>query len=207
MKLLLKHIKWITGLLVAVLILLLIIAVWRGNLSFIIKMIILPVVALIAIFLAIGSIEYRKKNSEKKVLRAVKNELEYNLQILGHNQDILDNELNLIEDNKFSDSPKRNKLIYEPLIPLKVGFWELIIIDLFPDEIKKSEIFIKIRDIDMKANKINGLIKSRENYKNNNIEDHEISSTVKRYDRMLLEDIEKLRKSLMKLGMQIYKLC
>lgn len=148
-----------------------------------------------------------KKNSEKKVLRAVKNELEYNLQILGHNQDILDNELNLIEDNKFSDSPKRNKLIYEPLIPLKVGFWELIIIDLFPDEIKKSEIFIKIRDIDMKANKINGLIKSRENYKNNNIEDHEISSTVKRYDRMLLEDIEKLRKSLMKLGMQIYKLC
>lgn len=66
MKLLLKHIKWITGLLVAVLILLLIIAVWRGNLSFIIKMIILPVVALIAIFLAIGSIEYRKKKFREK---------------------------------------------------------------------------------------------------------------------------------------------
>ena len=207
MKLLLRHIKWITGLLVAVLIILLFIAILRGDLNAIVRIIIVPVVALIAILTSMGWREYNKKNSEKKVLRAVKNELEYNLQILGHNQDILDSELNLIEDNKFSDSPKRNKLVYEPLIPLKVGFWELIIIDLFPDEIKKSELFVKIRDIDMKANKINEQIKSRENYKNANIEAHDISSTVKRYDRMILGDIESLRKSLMKLGMQIYKLC
>ena len=207
MKWQLKYIKWITGLLIAVLIVLLIIAIWRGDLNSIIRIIIVPVVALIAILTGLGLREYSKKNSEKRVLRAVKNELEYNLQILGHNQDILDDELKLIEENKFSDSPKRNKLVYEPLIPLKVGFWNLIIIDLFPDEIKKSEIFVKIRDIDMKANKINEQIKSREYYKNANIEAYDISSSVKRYDRMILEDIESLRRSLMKLGMQIYKLC
>ena len=65
---------------------------------------------------------------------------------------------------RFSEAPKRNKLILEPLLPLKTGFWEIIIVDLFPDEIKKSELFVKIRDIDMLANKINEHIKSRQNY-------------------------------------------
>lgn len=207
MKSLLKHVKWIIGILIAVLIILSVITIWRGEFNATIGIVIVLLTAVIVLLTAWGSMEFKKKNNEKKVLRAVKNELEYNLQILGHNQDILDKELNLIEDNKFSDSPKRNKLVYEPLMPLKVGFWELIIIDLFPDEIKKSELFVKIRDIDMKANKINEYIKSRENYKNANIEAYDISSKVKRYDRMLLEDIEKLRKALMKLGMQIYKLC
>ncbi len=207
MKWPLKNIKWITGILIVVVIALLVIAIGRGEFNAIIRIVVVLLIVAIAILSALSSIEYNKKNSEKKVLRAVKNELEYNLQILGHNQDILDKELNLIEDNKFSESPKMNRLVYEPLIPLKVGFWNLIIIDLFPDEIKKSELFVKIRDIDMKANKINEFIKSRENYKNANIEAYDISSKVKRYDRMLLEDIEKLRKSLMKLGMQIYKLC
>jgi len=190
MESLLKHVKWIIGILIAVLIILSVITIWRGEFNATIGVVIVLLTAVIVLLTAWASMEFKKKNNEKKVLRAVKNELEYNLQILGHNQDILDKELNLIEDNKFSDSPKRNKLVYEPLMPLKVGFWEIIIVDLFPDEIKKSELFVKIRDIDMKANKINEYIKSRE-----------------RYDRMLLEDIEKLRKALMKLGMQIYKLC
>jgi hypothetical protein len=148
-----------------------------------------------------------KKKNEKKALVAVKNELEYNLQILGYNQNIIDEELELIEDNKFSESPKRNKLILKPLLPLKTGFWDIILVDIFPDEVKKSELLVKIRDIDMNANKINEQIKSRENYKNFNIEAHDISSTIKRYDRMLQENFEELRGSLMKLGMQIYKLC
>lgn len=207
MKWPLKHIKWIIGILIALLIILIIIAVWSAEFNTLIQIVLVPLAAFIIILTVFSWMEYKKRNSEKRVLRAVKNELEYNLQILGHNQDILDKELNLIEDNKFSDSPKRNKLVYEPLIPLKVGFWDLIIFDLFPDEIKKSELFVKIRDIDMRANKINQHIKSRENYKNANIEAYDISSTVKRYDRMLLEDIQKLRNSLMKLGMQIYKLC
>ncbi len=207
MKWPLKHIKWIISILIALLVILLVIAAWRVEFGDIIRILIIPLAAVIVILTVFGLMEFKKRNAEKRVLRAVKNELEYNLQILGYNQDILDKELNLIEDNKFSDSPKRNKLVYEPLIPLKVGFWDLIIVDLFPEEIKKSELFVKIRDIDMKANKINQYIKSRENYKNVNIEAHEISSTVKRYDRMLLEDIQKLRNSLMKLGMQIYKLC
>lgn len=207
MKWQLKHIKWITGILIALLIILIIIAIWRAEFNAIIRILIVSLIAVVIILTVFGWIEYKKRNAEKRVLRAVKNELEYNLQILGHNQDILDKELSLIEDNKFSDSPKRNKLVYEPLIQLKAGFWDLIIFDLFPDEIKKSELFVKIRDIDMRANKINQHIKSRENYKNANIEAYDISSTVKRYDRMLLEDIQKLRNSLMKLGMQIYKLC
>jgi hypothetical protein len=59
----------------------------------------------------------------------------------------------------------------------------------------------------MHERKINEQIKSRENYKINNIEAHDISSTIKRYDQMLKKNSEELRGTLMKLGMQIYKLC
>ena len=203
----LKHIKLISGFFIALIIILLIITLLIDEFNALIKIIIVSLTAVIVILAIMGWRKYNKKKAEKKVLLAVKNELEYNLQILGHNQDILDKEIELIEDNKFSEAPKRNKLILEPLLPIKTGFWEIIIVDLFPDEIKKSELFVKIRDIDMQANKINEQIKNRQNYKNANIEAHDISSMVKRYDRMLLEDVEKLRNSMMKLGMQIYKLC
>ncbi|MGF7119494.1 hypothetical protein [Methanobacterium oryzae] len=203
----LKNIELMSGFLIVLIVALIIIALLRNEFNTLISIIIAPLIVIIAILVIIGWKEDNKKKTEKKVLLAVKNELEYNLQILGHNQNILDNEIELIEDNKFSEAPKRNKLILEPLVPLKTGFWEIIIVDLFPNEVKKSELFVKIRDIDMKANKINEQIKSRQNYKNANIEAHDISSTVKRYDRMLLEDVEKLRNAMMKLGMQIYKLC
>ncbi len=203
----LKHIKLISGFFIALIIILLIITLLIDEFNALIRIIIVSLTAVIVILAIMGWREYNKKKTEKKALLAVKNELEYNLQILGHNQDILDKEIELIEDNKFSEAPKRNKLILEPLLPIKTGFWEIIIVNLFPDEIKKSELFVKIRDIDMQANKINEQIKNRQNYKNANIEAHDISSMVKRYDRMLLEDVEKLRNSMMKLGMQIYKLC
>jgi len=108
--------------------------------------------------------------------------------------------LTIIEDNKFSESPKRNKLILKPLLPLKIGFWDAVPIDIFPDEIK-SEFLVKLREIDMHERKINELIKSRENYKTANIEDYDISSTIKRYDQMLKKNFEELRGTLMKLGM------
>lgn len=203
----LKNIGRISGILVALILILIGITILYGEFNTITLIIIVLFVAILVILILMGWREYNKKKIEKKALLAVNNELEYNLQILGHNQGILDEELRLIEDNKFSESPKRNKLILESLVPLKTGFWDIIIVDLFPDEIKKSELFVKIRDIDMHANKINQEIKSRENYKNVNIEAYDISSMVKNYDKVILKDIEKLRKSLMKLGMQIYKLC
>jgi hypothetical protein len=203
----LKNIKLTSGFLIALIVILIVIELLRNEFSNLVGIIIALLIVAVVILVMIGWNEYSKKKNEKKVLLAVKNELEYNLQILGHNQNILDKEIELIEDNKFSEAPKRNKLILEPLLPLKAGFWEIIIVDLFPDEIKKSELFVKIRDIDMLANKINEHINSRQNYKNANIEAHDISSTVKRYDHMLLEDVEKLRNAMMKLGMQIYKLC
>lgn len=203
----LKNIKLTSGFLVALIVILIVIELLRNDFNNLVGIIIALLIVAVVILVMIGWNEYSKKKNEKKVLLAVKNELEYNLQILGHNQNILDKEIELIEDNKFSEAPKRNKLILEPLLPLKTGFWEIIIVDLFPDEIKKSELFVKIRDIDMLANKINEHINSRQNYKNANIEAHDISSTVKRYDHMLLEDVEKLRNAMMKLGMQIYKLC
>jgi Ca2+/Na+ antiporter len=207
MKLSLKHIGQISGILIVLILILIVITTLYGEFNVIIWIMLVLFVATLVIFIMMGGIEHNKKKTEKKVLIAVKNELEYNLQILGHNQSIIDEEIELIEDNKFSDMPKRNKLILEPLLPLKTGFWDIIIVDLFPDEIKKSELFVKIRDIDMHANKINEQIKSRENYKNVNIDAYDISSRVKSYDKMILKDIDKLRKSLMKLGMQIYKLC
>lgn len=203
----LKNIKFISGFLIALILVLLIIALLRDDFNTLVSLVIVPLIVLVVILAIMGWKKDTKKKTEKKVLLAVKNELEYNLQILGHNQNILDKEIELIEDNKFSETPKRNKLILEPLLPLKTGFWEIIIIDLFPNEVKKSELFVKIRDIDMQANKINEHIKSRQNYKNANIEAHDISSMVKRYDHMLLEDVEKLRNAMMNLGMQIYKLC
>lgn len=207
MKWLLEHIWWVSAIFTAILLILLAIAILMGEFNAIVRIIIVPLTAMIAVLTTMGWREHNKKKIERKALAAVKNELEYNLQILDYNQNILDKELELIEDNKFSDSPKRNKLILKPLVPLKAGFWDIITFDLFPDKVKKSELFVKIRDIDMCANKINEQIKSRENYKNVNIEAHDISSTVKRYDRILLENIEGLRTALMNLGMHIYKLC
>ncbi|WP_414470406.1 hypothetical protein [Methanobacterium sp. ACI-7] len=206
MKWLIEHIWWITGIFTAILIALLAIATLTGEFNTIVRIIIVPVTALIAILTTLGWKEHNKKKSEKKALISIKNELEYNLQVLGYNQNIIDEELELIEDNKFSENPQRNKLILKPLLPLKIGFWDTILIDIFPDEIK-SEFLLKIREIDIHERKINEQIKSRENYKIANIEAHDISSTIKRYDRMLQKNFEELRGTLMKLGMQIYKLC
>ncbi|MGZ7070528.1 MAG: hypothetical protein ACXVHN_06895, partial [Methanobacterium sp.] len=172
----------------------------------VVRIIIVPVTALIAILTAIGWREHNREKNAKRALISIKNELEYNLQILGYNQNIVDEELELIEDNKFSENPKRNKLILKPLLPLKIGLWDVVLIEIFPDEIK-SEILLKIREIDMSERKINEQIKSRENYKNANIEAYDISSPIKRYDQMLQKNFEELRAVLMDVGMQIYKIC
>jgi hypothetical protein len=206
MKWLLEHIWWITGIFTVILIVLLVIAILKGEFNAVVRIVIVPITAIIAILTTIGWREHSREKAAKKALVSIKNELEYNLQILGYNQNIIDEELELIEDNKFSEDPKRNKLILKPLLPLKIGLWDSVLIDIFPDEIK-SEFLTKIREIDMHERKINEQIKSRENYKINNIEAHDISSTIKRYDQMLKKNSEELRGTLMKLGMQIYKLC
>ncbi len=206
MKWLLDNIWWIAGLFAAILIVLLIIAILNGEFNAIVRIIIVPITAIIAILTAIGWQEHRREKKAKKTLISIKNELEYNLEILGYNQNIVDEELELIEDNKFSETPKRNKLILKPLLPLKIGLWDLMLIDIFPDEIK-SELLTVIRDIDMRERKINEQIKSRENYKNANIETYDISSAIKRYDQMLQKNFEDLRTTLMDVGMQIYKIC
>lgn len=206
MKWLLDNIKWIAGLFVALLIVLFIIAILRGEFNAIVRILIVPITAIIAILTAIGWKEHSKEKNAKKTLISIKNELEYNLEILGYNQNIVDEELELIEDNKFSENPKRNLLILKPLLPLKIGLWDLMLIDIFPDEIK-SDLLTMIRDIDMRERKINEQIKSRENYKNANIETHDISSSIKRYDQMLQKNFENLRTTLMDVGMQIYKIC
>ncbi|MGZ7044120.1 MAG: hypothetical protein ACXVH2_03845 [Methanobacterium sp.] len=206
MKWLLDNIWWIAGLFAAVLIILLIIAILKGEFNAVVRIIIVPVTALIAILTAIGWREHNREKNAKRALISIKNELEYNLQILGYNQNIVDEELELIEDNKFSENPKRNKLILKPLLPLKIGLWDVVLIEIFPDEIK-SEILLKIREIDMSERKINEQIKSRENYKNANIEAYDISSPIKRYDQMLQKNFEELRAVLMDVGMQIYKIC
>lgn len=206
MKWLLDHIWWIAGVFVVILIILFIVAVLKGEFNAIVRIIIVPVSAVIAILTAIGWREHSRDKSAKKALISIKNELEYNLQILGYNQNIVDEELKLIEDNKFSENPSRNKLILKPLLPLKIGLWDVLLIEIFPDEIK-SEILLKIREIDMNERKINEQIKSRENYKNANIETHDISSAIKRYDQMLQKNFEELRATLMDVGMQIYKIC
>jgi hypothetical protein len=206
MKWLLDHIWWIAGIFTAILIILFIIALLKGEFNAIVRIVIVPVTAVIAILTAIGWREHNREKSAKKALISIKNELEYNLQILGYNQNIVDEELQLIEDNKFSESPKRNKLILKPLLPLKIGLWDVVLIDIFPDEIQ-SEILLKIREIDMSERKINEQIKSREDYKIANIEAHDISSSIKRYDQMLQKNFEELRAVLMDVGMQIYKIC
>ena len=205
MKWLLDRIWWIIGLLMAILIALILLAILGGQFNTILWIIIIILVIIIFIIAIIGLMESRRENITKE-LTSIKNELEYNLKILGYNQNILDEELELIEDNKFSENPKRNKLILKPLLPLKIGLWDDIVFDVLPDEIK-SEFLLKIRDIDMQERKINEQIKSRENYKNANIEAHDISSTIKRYDQMLQKNCEDLRANLMNIGMQIYKLC
>jgi hypothetical protein len=206
MKWLLDHIWWIAGIFAVILIILLGIAILAGEFNAVVRIVIVPITAIIAILTTIGWREHNREKSAKKALISIKNELEYNLQILGYNQNIIDEELELIEDNKFSESPKRNKLILKPLLPLKIGFWDIVLIDIFPDEIK-SEFLLKIREIDLSERKINEQIKSRENYKIANIEAHDISSTIKRYDQMLKKNSEELRGILMDLGMHIYKLC
>ena len=206
MKWLLDHILWITGVFAAILIILPVIAIIAGEFNAVVIIMIVPITAITVILAILSWKEHNKKKRGKKALISIKNELEYNLQILGYNQNIVDQELQLIEDNKFSESPKRNKLILKPLLPLKIGFWDAVPIDIFPDEIK-SEFLVKLREIDMHERKINELIKSRENYKTANIEAYDISSTIKRYDQMLKKNFEELRGTLMKLGMQIYKLC
>jgi len=205
-KWLIDNIWRITGFFTAILIILLIIAILKGEFNAIVRILIVPITAVIAILTTIGWREHNREKNAKKALSSLKNELEYNLQILGYNQNIIDEELELIEDNKFSENPKRNKLVLKPLLPLKIGLWDSVLIDIFPDEIK-SEFLTKIREIDMHERRINEQIKSRENYKIANIEAHDISSTIKRYDQMLKKNSEELRGTLMKLGMQIYKLC
>jgi len=206
MKWLLDRIWWITGIFAMILIILSVIAIIADEFNAVFRIMIVPITAITAILTTLGWKEHNRKKSGKKALISLKNELEYNLQILGYNQNIVDQELQLIEDNKFSESPKRNKLILKPLLPLKIGLEDAVSIDIFPDEIK-SEFPVKLREIDMHERKINELIRSRENYKTANIESHDISSTIKGYDQMLKKNFEELRGTLMKLGMQIYKLC
>lgn len=206
MKWLLDHVWWITGIFVAILVILFIIAILAGEFNTIVRIIIVLIIALIAILTILGWREHNREKDAKKALISIKNELEYNLEILGYNQNIIDEELQLIEDNKFSDNPQRNKLIFKPLMPLKIGLWDIVLIDIFPDEIK-SELLSSIRDVDMRERKINEQIKSRENYKISNIESHDISSAIKRYDQLLQKNFEELRATLMEMGMHIYKIC
>jgi Ca2+/Na+ antiporter len=206
MKWLFDRVWWIIGLLIAILIVLFVFAYFMNQFNSILYVLIAILAVIILFLIILGWREHQREIKTKNELTSFKNELEYNLQILGYNQNILDEELKMIEENKFSEKPKRNKLVLRPLLPLKIGLWEILLIVTFPDELK-SEFMVKIRDIDMQERKINEQIKSRENYKNVNIENHDISSTIKRYDQILQKNCEELRAILMDIGMQIYKIC
>jgi len=206
MKSLLDRVWWIIGLLIAISIVLLLYSILEKQYNPLLYVIITSLALIILFLIILAWREHQREIKTKNGLTSFKNDLEYNLQILGYNQNIIDEELKMIEENKFSEKPKTNKLILRPLLPLKIGLWDILLIVTFPDELK-NEFLVKIRDIDMQERKINEQIKSRENYKNTNIESHDISSTIKRYDQMLQKNCEELRGTLMDIGMQIYKIC
>ena len=77
MKWLLDNIWWIAGFFTAILIILFIIAILKGEFNTIVRIIIVPVTAVIAILTTIGWREHNREKNAKKALTSIKNELEY----------------------------------------------------------------------------------------------------------------------------------
>ena len=124
-----------------------------------------------------------KKQKDDAILRAIKHELEENLEISKHNKSLLDEELGIIE---------RGKEMVPPLIPMKSGFWELLKINLPMSLLKQEHVLEKLRDVSFLASHINESISSRQNYKNSSSMMSNYNNTIKIYDGIIVQGIGNL---------------
>lgn len=116
-----------------------------------------------------------KKNQEQIIIYAIEKELEYNLSILIHNQNILAKELEHLDENQS---------IITALSRLNDGFWDLIKLYL-PKKLNNSDNLSKADKVCKLTNITNEQINNRENFKINNLVLKNCSKELKIYDDLI----------------------
>jgi hypothetical protein len=122
------------------------------------------------------------KTKETAIIRAIKEELITNLAILENDEKILTHELTILE---------KDLSLVAPLESIFDGTWDLLKINL-PQKLTANDL-VSIRVINQMTNQINENIKSRENYRINNLAMDNYSSRLKKYDEGILDMIANLK--------------
>lgn len=129
------------------------------------------------------------QEKEKQIMLVFKEELKYNLFILSSNLDLIDQELKII-DSKQS--------IVNPPIMLKTGFWDLLKFHL-PKKLAEKDTLKTISDVVQLSEEFNEIIRSRENFRNNNRALSSYGLQMKSYDQILVKSIGNLIDAMKKL--------
>jgi hypothetical protein len=116
-----------------------------------------------------------KKNQEQIIISAIKKELEHNISILIHNQNILAKELKYVDENKS---------IITALSRLNDGFWDLAKLYL-PEKLNNPDSLSKVDKVCKLTNITNEQIRNRENFKINNLALKDYSKELKMYDNLI----------------------
>lgn len=133
--------------------------------------------------------EKERKDSEKKILTTLKDEIFTDLTILEDNIKILNKELKLISENKYLISEYQITCLEE----FKTGIWDIIKLNV-P---KKLESEIKtISDSYSIMGRINEYIRIKENYKIINFHNKISEDILEKYDNHLLVFYDELKQKL-----------
>lgn len=122
------------------------------------------------------------RQSERKVLSAIKEELSQNLLTLKSNKELLTEELDTIfEENN----------IIHTLKPLQTGIKDMIKVNM-PNAVIKEDTLAKLRHTTHPADSINEQIRNREAYRNSEQDVSIYYRRIKKYDERLLRYTDSL---------------
>ena len=156
---------------------------WGGWWGGFISAILVAIFSLVATILWQGYTQREEnKQTEKRIVAGLKEELANNLDRLKDNQELIKKELEAL--NEHED-------LVSSLFCLQNEFWNLIKINL-PKKLVEKDIRVRLRDIIFLTEKINDDIRSRENYRINNRAMTNYESRLKIYDDVILKNIEKI---------------
>lgn len=123
---------------------------------------------------------------DEAVLAAVREELLSNIMLIKEHDSFLQHELSVITDKK---------TVIQPLTPLKIGSWDVLKINI-PKKLKSGDALVKVREASQRTDRVNEIIRSRENYRIQNEAMSNFHSRIKMYDEILLNQEQVLLKAL-----------
>ena len=129
------------------------------------------------------------QEKEKQIMLVFKEELKYNLFILSKNMDLIDQELKIIDSRQS---------IVNPLTILKTGFWDLLKFHL-PKKLTEKDTLKTVSEVVQFSEEFNEIIRSRENFRNNNRALTSYGLQMKSYDEILVKSMGNLIEVMKKL--------